>query len=113
MNLGNTKHCTLTVTGSSGDLIETERSIRREFRVVKDDNGDVLIGASDGTLLRASFQNGVWRITEVRLGAGTVIDLYQPPEDNVYQNSDVATLHSSRPFEWVLCGTHSATADNN
>lgn len=82
----------ITVYGASDDLIELDGAISEEFPFLdRDDRGD-LVAFSDGTILRVAFSaSGVWRITPVVEGVGT-LTIVQAPEEDDDNYSDRATL---------------------
>ena len=87
------------VYGASDDLIEIEGQIREEF---SPGEPDVVLGFSDGTVLRIRFTNdGVWRITTLAQGSSSLTIVQAPvDDDDIY--SDRATLTGE--VRWVLCG---------
>lgn len=100
----------VTVYGSSDDLIEVEGDLNEEFSLVDHhDEGD-LLGFSEGTVLRITYPpSGVWRITLVHQGRAHV-QVTQAPEDNDANYSDRAELvladyDTVTPIAWVLHGT--------
>lgn len=104
----------VTVYGVSDDLIEVEGDITAEFSYPESAEGGVgvLLAFSDGTVMRVTWmanwaEGGVWRITEVTHGAGTV-DHVPAPEDDEDNYSDRATLHGH--IRWVVLGTEVALA---
>lgn len=96
---------TITVYGSSDDLIEVEGDISEEFNPpFNEDDTPSLLAFSDGTVLSVDFGNeGIWRIEHVTEGsAGVEIDKNPPDDGDRY--SDVATVDdaaSFRPITWV------------
>lgn len=93
----------VTIYGSTDDLIEIEGDIREEFTYSCDDeksDGD-LFAFSDGTLLRVKYtDSGIWRITPVVRASELTIE--QADETNVSNYSDRVTLSSSP--RWVVQG---------
>ncbi len=98
----------LRIYGASDDLIELEGQIVEEFNVFLGDE-PVLLGMSDGTLLRVVRPHGVWRFTEIRRGPRTMLFIDQCPEDHETRYSDEVYLTGAQ-ISWVLCGTHLAKA---
>lgn len=95
----------ITVYGSSDDLIEVEGDIREEFTYrmspITDEGAGDLLAFSDGTILRIAYTAaGVWRITQVALGTSS-LGIEQAPEGDEDNYSDRATLSSAR---WVVQG---------
>jgi len=98
----------LRIYGASDDLIEIDGAIREEFGAY--DSDAVLIGISDGTLLRVRYDedgDGTWRIRRVRPGSGELtITASEDREEGSY--TDEAILVSAAPFVWVLKGSELA-----
>lgn len=101
---------TITVYGSSDDLIEIEGDIREEFYAIdigQSDEGG-LLAFSDGTVLRIAYtDDGVWRITPVHTGLCTfnIVQAVSADDDNY---SDRATL-SGETISWVVLGSKIAS----
>ena len=97
---------TVTLSGSSDDLIEVDGDIREEFsyRAAVDD-GD-LVAFSDGTVLRIRLGE-VWRITVVARGVAEVA-IEQTSESSDAGYTDVATLVGD--IRWAVHGTGFARA---
>lgn len=95
----------ITVYGTSDDLIQVEGDIDEEFYYAglakATDYGGDLLAFSNGTILRIRIDaSGVWRITPIMQGSGlTDIDL--APEDDESNYSDRATLSDA---VWVVHG---------
>lgn len=91
---------TLTIYGTSDDLIEIEGAVTEEFNVLGEDTSLLTFG--DGTALRVSYTHvGVWRITVAATGTAevTIIPALEGGEDNY---SDRATLTGDVP--WIAHG---------
>ena len=93
---------TVTITGTSDDLIEIDGDIREEFNHIAfngDDKGK-LLACGDGTVLRIQYDNdGIWRIT--RLYGGTAE--FEKKEGSVEDDTfDVVTLRGE--IRWVVLG---------
>jgi hypothetical protein len=102
---------TVTVRGASDDLIEVDGAIREEFlyRDLREDqdHGD-LLAFSDGTILRVVYTPaGVWRISSVTNGTGSLV-VEHAPENDERNYSDRATLGGD--IAWVVQGTGYAAA---
>lgn len=102
---------TITIQGSSDDLIEISGAILEEFYLRDDDEGD-LLAFSDGTVLLIKHtDSGVWRITLSAKGTGT-LTVRQAPENDDDNYSDLAALEFDagdvRP--WVVQGVTMAVA---
>lgn len=93
----------VVVTGASDDLIEIGGDIVEEFQAY---DGEHFVGFSDGTLLRVEFTRaGVWRITPVVEGSGSLA-IVQAPEGDEDNYTDRAELvPTSGPITWVMHGT--------
>lgn len=96
---------TVTVYGSSDDLIEVEGDLTGEFYTLQrigDDGNGSLLAFSDGTVLRIAYgDGGVWRITPVQVRNGDV-EIVQCPEGDEDNYSDRATLLGD--IKWVVIG---------
>lgn len=98
---------TITVYGSSDDLIEVEGDIREEFAALdgyteEDDEGG-LLAFSDGTVLRVGFSPaGIWRITPVVLPKPEALTVALAVEGDDDNYSDRATLDAD--VSWVVYG---------
>jgi hypothetical protein len=97
---------TVVITGASDDLIEIEGELREEFSYHNEDDGD-LLAFSDGTVLRIKF-DGVWRITPVVRGPGSLLTIEQADEDD--EGTDTATLDLVDELKWVVQGLAIAKA---
>ena len=96
----------VVIEGSSDDLIEIDGDIREEF-YANGEEEDSLLAFSDGTVLRIIYpDSGVWRISPVVSGHGTLV-VEQAPEDDDEVYSDIATLDGT--LSWVVYGTEMAT----
>ena len=63
----------VVIEGSSDDLIEIDGDIREEFYANDDEDGS-LLAFSDVTVLRIIYpDSGVWRISPVVSGHGTLV----------------------------------------
>lgn len=92
----------ITVTGASDDLIEIAGDILEEFPYDDSDDGDFL-AFSDGTVLKirlASEGDGIWRITPIARGTGTLVIDQAGQDDSRY--SDRADLDGN--IRWVVHG---------
>lgn len=89
----------ITITGASDDLIELDGDIREEFPYTDEGNGD-LLAFSDGTILRVTFDRGVWRITQVRRGAETNLIHQEGIEGDEDNRTDVVSLYGD--ISWVV-----------
>ena len=102
----------VTIYGSSDDLIEVEGDITEEFSYplsAEEGNGALLV-FSEGTVLRVRYDdNGVWRINVVTTGTNFVGHV-QAPEDDEDNYSDRVTLSGPSPLRWVVLGTEIAMA---
>lgn len=103
----------VTIYGSSDDLIEVDGGIREEFTYSDfagtNGHGDYL-AFSDGTVLNIMFSgSGVWRITPVVRGTGT-LNIEQASEGDDSNYSDKATLSDA---DWVVQGNAMARAVQN
>ena len=87
----------IKVYGASDDLIEVEGDVREEFLAPSDDLA--VLTFSDGTALQIHY-TGVWFITPLATGEGTVLNIErnQGPDSDNY--SDVATLEG-HDFKWA------------
>lgn len=90
----------IEIYGASDDLIEIEGAIREEFTYQDEDNGD-LVALSDGTVLRLLYDSdGVWRITPVARGSGSLTVAQSTGEGDDY--SDRASLEGD--VRWAVHG---------
>ncbi len=97
---------TVTVYGSSDDLIEIDGDISEEFSVPAYNNPTALLAFSDGTVLRITYTpDGLWRITPVTVAGEYVL---HQATDEATAYSDRATL--SGDITWVVLGTEIARA---
>lgn len=92
----------VTIYGSSDDLIEVEGDVREEFNALSygcsGDGG--YIATSSGVLVRIDYsESGVWRIAPVS-GEASVV---QAPEDDEDNYSDVCTIEGD--IKWVVLGS--------
>jgi hypothetical protein len=96
---------TITVYGASDDLIEVEGDIREEFNFNPDDDDDHrLLAFSDGTLLRARYdQDGLWRFEKLAQGQATMTKVEGSVDDDT---GDRVTLCGE--IKWVALATHAA-----
>jgi hypothetical protein len=95
----------LTITGASDDLIEIDGAIREEFNVYPEDDEDLFVAVSDGTLLSVDYdKDGIWRFNAVKLGSATLNKTEGVTADDTF---DVVELTGER-FDWVVCGKHTA-----
>lgn len=95
----------ITITGASDDLIEIDGDICQEFNHYPDDENDaVILGFSDGTLLKMSYdKDGIWRIFPLRYG----VSEYSKVEGIVADDTnDVVTLNGT--IVWVVLGKAAA-----
>ena len=101
---------TVTVYGSSDDLIEIEGDLREEFSFYSEDDDDGrLLGFSDGTMLRARYdKDGVWRFTLVHKGTAEM-EKQEAPANDEENYSDRITLTGD--IEWVMFGTEMVAAN--
>lgn len=91
---------TLTIRGSSDDIVEFGGDFREE--VYPADTDDFLIVASDGTALRGEYDNdGMWRFKPLATGAATMTKVEADDPDDNY--SDVVTLEGD--LAWVALAT--------
>ncbi|HEY1176793.1 MAG TPA: hypothetical protein VGF17_11590 [Phytomonospora sp.] len=96
---------TVTVRGRSDDLIEIGDDLVEEFNVLGDEYD--LVSFPDGTVLRVEFdRDGVWRITPLYRGHGT-LTIEQAHGDDA--RTDIATLVFDAPAVWAMHGTSVAT----
>jgi hypothetical protein len=99
----------ITIYGSSDDLIEIEGDIREEFCVDGDDS--FLLGISDGTLLNATYdREGMWRINRLKEGSAGYDKVEGKDPDDDY--TDQVTL-TGDDIEWVIGGSHWARRRND
>lgn len=90
----------ITVSGSSDDLIEVEGAIREEFYLKDEDKGD-LLAFSNGVVLRVRYTDeGVWRITPERGASLVTIEFAEGADSDNY--SDRATIEILA--SWVVHG---------
>jgi hypothetical protein len=95
-----TTTATTTIYGASDDLIEVEGRVTEEFSYRERDPS--FVAFSDGTVIRIEYTDaGVWRITPVRRGRGT-LHIEQAPEDDDTNYSDRAVLTGD--VDWVVYG---------
>ncbi len=97
---------TVTVYGSSDDLIEIDGDVREEFGVPSYNDPTALLAFSDGTVLRITYTaDGFWRITPVVVASE--YELRQATDEDT-DYSDRATLRGD--ITWVVLGTEIARA---
>jgi hypothetical protein len=89
----------VTVYGSSDDLIEVVGDLREEFPWYPAD-GDAFLGFSNGVVLRVTLGD-VWRITPVAGAAYVLVE--QCPENDEDNYTDRALV--SGDVAWVVCGS--------
>ena len=90
----------ITVSGSSDDLIEVDGNISQEFGAYESGR---YLGFSNGVILRVMYDdNGIWRVTPIA-GRDKVSIVYCSADTDDGACSDVATL--TEPATWVVCGT--------
>lgn len=95
------------INGASDDLIEVGGDISEEFAVYGETEDGVLVAFSNGTVLRVVYAAaGVWRITPVVTGAGS-LSIAPAPEGDEENYSDVAAL-TGVDIKWVVCGNQIA-----
>lgn len=90
---------TVTIYGSSDDLIEVEGAIREEFYL--ESEGTSYIGFSDGTVLSIEYTDkGIWRIYREHTGSA----LFEKTEaiDSESEYSDRVTLTGD--IRWIVGG---------
>lgn len=101
---GPTMH-TLTIYGSSDDLIEIEGDFAEEINWISDDDERAFLAVSDGTLLSALYDHdGVWRFNLIKPGVATMSKRDGIPDDEE-NYTDRVTLTAEKPFTFVLHGT--------
>lgn len=91
----------LKVYGASDDLIELEGDIEDEFGHYPHDDEPVYLAFSDGTVLKAIYDNdGIWRLNLVCKG-----NLYQSKEDGsvIDDTNDIVIFDTG--IKWVVLGT--------
>lgn len=92
----------VTVYGSSDDLIEVEGAIREEFTLHNEEDGD-LLAFSNGVVLRVRYSEaGVWRISPVT-GVTMAVTIDPAPEHDDDNYSDRAVIDGE--VWWVVHGT--------
>lgn len=97
----------LTVYGTSDDLIEIEGSLEEEFGIDPDPDQAILLAFSDGTLLSVLYDaQGIWRFAPLARGSAEFGKIEATDADTDY--TDRVTLKSDRPFTWVVCGSQVA-----
>lgn len=89
----------LIIYGASDDLIEVEGSLRSEFNIYWEDDGEAgYVAVSDGTLLRVRYdEDGIWRFTPVVVGSADV-DIKLGIDDR--KHSDIVTM-TGENLTWV------------
>lgn len=94
---------TVTVYGTSDDLIEVDGGLREEFNPGNDDEDHphAFLGFSDGTVLDICYINGFWRINRVASGSAHYTKVEGVDNDDDY--SDRATLTGT--IAWAVCGS--------
>lgn len=100
---------TVTIYGSSDDVIALDGAIREEIDVSGDADGRHYLAFSDGSIISIIYTDegdGIWRVTPVRIADGATFTNTQAPLDDETVYSDVATLTSDGPFHAVVCGKH-------
>lgn len=100
----------IRIYGASDDLIEIEGDISEEFSYADyhdNDQGD-LLGFSDGTILRITYDNdGIWRIQTLVSGRARLVHIVQLLDDPDDGYSDTVYLYDEgldEPIRWVLHG---------
>lgn len=91
---------TITISGSSDDIVEIGGDIREELYPA--DVDEFLLGCSDGTVLEGRYNHhGIWRFVVQTKGTAGVSKVEAPiDDDSVY--SDVVTLNGD--IAWVMMG---------
>lgn len=100
---------TVTIYGSSDDLIEVEGVISEEFNHYSRDADDkgVLLAFSDGHVLRVRYdEDGIWRITVVVKGTS---EFEKEEGSSVEDTNDCVTLTGDN-LSWVVKGSQIVTA---
>jgi len=94
----------IRIYGASDDLIEIEGSFSEEFNFYPDDDDRRFLVFSDGTLLRATYDNdGIWRLTRLASGSAT----FEKVEGDVEKDTnDVVTLRGE--IKWAVLGIQRA-----
>jgi hypothetical protein len=91
----------LKIYGASDDLIEFEGDIHEEAYAHED--GDY-IALSNGAVFKIVYSDGgVWRITPVAKTGVYSYAIYQAPENDEGDYSDILTIHES--IQWAVVGT--------
>ena len=94
---------TITVYGSSDDMIEIEGDLREEFYYRDTDNPGNYIAFSNGTVLSIRYDDdGNWRIAPEHHGPGSVAIAQVVPGGDAC--SDIATVTGD--IWWAVFGTH-------
>ena len=87
----------VTIEGHSDDLVVIEFDSGESDEYWPADTDDFLIAASDGTILKGSY-DGVWRFTTHTAGTAQMSKV-EAPEDDDDNYSDVVTLAGN--IAWV------------
>lgn len=94
---------TLTIFGSSDDLIEIEGTINEEFSLPSSE--EAFIAISNGTVVRIQYtDHGVWRIALVSKPGDVAISITPAPENDGDNYSDVCVI-SGGNIAWVVLGS--------
>lgn len=96
---------TITIYGTSDDLIEIEGAIREEFSALDAENAKLAFG--DGTVLSVKYDDdGCWRINRIIEGTAKYEKMEATDPDGDY--TDRVTLTGD--VKWVLYGKELARA---
>lgn len=95
---------TITITGSSDDLIKVEGDINEEFGYYSENS--IFMGISDGTLLKIRYdEDGIWRIERLIQGSSSV---YAHMPGSISENKNDVVAISGENLNWVLLGKEKA-----
>ena len=88
----------ITLQGHSDDVVEISGDIEDE--VYTDNDGEVIIIVSDGTVVRAQY-DGIWTITVLDRGIGNYIEEYKATLSDVSSDkfSDIVTIEAN--ISWI------------
>jgi hypothetical protein len=96
---------TVTIYGSSDDLIEVGGDLDEEYSVSEDD--PAYLAFSDGTVLQVIYTlTGFWHVDRLRIGTASYEKVDATDADNDY--SDRVTLDGD--LTWVVIGSSFSVA---
>lgn len=103
----------INITGASDDLIEVDGEISEEFNCYDPafHNKPVYMAISDGTLLKITYDEfGIWRITIVVIGTGTVS---KREGDVITDRNDIVSIENEGGIKWLVLSSFDVAINKN